>query len=385
MTIEFSDQDDDSVRVLALNKRTWHHSKSGGAELNLERSLKGLAEKGHEIHLLTGSDENRPKKDIDQSVHIKRIGINHRFSSPWDVVVAYLTISIYFYWWVYRLSPDIIYAVNSPLPWPVITRRKKITIFHHIAIDSFYETHPFPQNVLGSLTQWIGVYRERANPSVSVSPSTTKELVSRGHKPETIYEIKNGLDLKKFSPGNKSAKPRIVYVGGLEKYKGVDKIPTIHQKINQMMDQPVFLDVAGKDGPLCERIKSYCDKNTNARFHGFVSHEKKVELLQSAWVFIAPSRVEGWGIAILEANACGTPAVGSNVSGLQDSIRTGETGLLANEENPELFAQQVTRLLTNTEERNELANRAQVWANKHSWEQTIDSLDELIRSISSND
>jgi glycosyltransferase involved in cell wall biosynthesis len=292
-------------------------------------------------------------------------------------------VSIYFYVYSYRISPDIVYTVNTPLPWLIVTRRPRVGIFHHIAIDSFFETHPFPQNLLGYVSQRIGVLRERNNPTVSVSPSTTRELVSRGHDPQQVHEIRNGLDLESYSPGQKSSSPQILYIGGLERYKGVDRIPDIHQSLVEIFGSTVQLDVAGRDGPVKEEIEKYCAQVEAAHFHGFVTMEKKIELLQSAWVFIAPSRVEGWGIAVLEANACGTPAVGNDVNGLRDSIRDGETGFLAKEPNPEEFAKCVDELLSDKQKRESFGVEARSWAEQHSWDQTVDQLEELFQSVSS--
>lgn len=377
--------DADRLCILALNKRSWHHSKAGGSELNLEETLKRLAERGHQVHLLVGSDEGREKTGVDESVSIRRIGFDDRFSPPWDVVISYLIVSIYFYYYSYRLSPNIVYTVNTPLPWPVMTRCPRIAIFHHVAIDSFFDTHPFPQNVFGYIAQWLGVFRERNNPTVCVSPSTSEELVSRGHDPETVYEIRNGLDIEEYHPGVESASPKIVYIGGLERYKGVDRIPNIHQTLQEMSNSSVQLDIAGRDGPSRKQIMEYCERTEEAHYHGFVSKEKKIDLLQSAWVFIAPSRVEGYGIAVLEANACGTPAVGSDVSGLRDSIKHEETGLLADGSDPESFATKVHKLLTDDERRSNLAKQGRAWAEQHSWNKSVDQLEHLLFSINIDD
>jgi glycosyltransferase involved in cell wall biosynthesis len=367
--------------ILVLNKRTWHHSKAGGSEHNLEETLTRLTDRGHNVYLLTGSDEGQDWTDSDNGVAIRRVGIDDRIGAPWDVVVSYLFVSIYFYWFQYRIAPDVIYTVNTPLPWPVITRRPRVSIFHHVAIDSFFETHPFPQNLLGFLAQWAGVFRERENPTVSVSPSTTAELVSWGHDPTTVAEITNGIDTDRYTPGSESETPRILYIGGLERYKGVDRIPEIHQAINDQATEPVALDVAGRDGPLRKEIAEYCGRTETATFHGFVPFHKKVDLLQSAWVYIAPSRVEGWGIVILEANACATPAVGNETDGLRDSICNGTTGYLVPEGDHDAFASRVVQLFDD-ETREKFGNEAREWAQQHSWEQTVDDLEKLFIEVS---
>lgn len=381
---DVDDPEHGGLHVLALNKRSWQHSKAGGSELNLEQTLKRLADRGHEVDLLVGADEGRPATTVDESVTIHRVGRDDAVPAPWDVVVAYLTVTAYYYLYSYRLSPDLVYAVNVPLPWLVLTRVPRVTIFHHVAIDTFFETHPFPQNVLGFLAQWIGVARERSNHTVSVSPSTTEALVSRGHDPATVHEIRNGLALDRYRPGAEAPTPEVLYLGGLERYKGVDRLPAIHRHLRRSVDGPVDLHVAGRDGPERAAIEAYCDRIESARFHGFVSEERKVELLQRAWVFLAPSRVEGWGIAVLEANACGTPAVGSDVDGLRDSIRDGETGLLADGSDPAAFADRVATLLDDDARRTRYGARAREWAEAHSWDDAVDDLEALLVSVAAD-
>ena len=80
-------------------------------------------------------------------------------------------------------------------------------------------------------------------------------------------------------------------------------------------------------------------------FTGFVSEERKVDLLQEMWVKVNPSFKEGWGLTVVEANACGTPVVASDVPGLRDAIRDGETGLLYPYGNLAALAERVARML----------------------------------------
>lgn len=376
-----TETDTDTLRILAVNKRCWVHPRAGGSEYNLRETLTRLADRGHEPHLLVaGYDGAAARTNID-GVEIRRVGKVDRFPAPWDVVVAYILVTLSFYWYAFLMKPHVVYTVNTPLPWLIVTRFRQVGIFHHIAIDSFFETHPFPQNVLGYVSQWIGVLRERNAPTVSVSPSTTAELTSRGHDPETVHEIRNGLDLEAYQPGESASAPRVVYVGGLERYKGADRLPAIHRAIEAQYNAPVRLDVAGREGQVSDAIEAYCAGHESASFHGFVSEARKIELLQSAWVFLCPSRVEGWGIAVLEANACGTPAVGSDVKGLRDSIHDGDTGRLAPGDDPDAFAKAVVTLLRNDDDRQKLAANARSWAEEHSWEQATDELAAVFQSV----
>jgi glycosyltransferase involved in cell wall biosynthesis len=105
------------------------------------------------------------------------------------------------------------------------------------------------------------------------------------------------------------------------------------------------------------------------RFHGFVGEVTKRELLASAWVLAMPSIKEGWGLAVMEAAAQATPAVGlRSAGGLAESIVDGETGLLA--EGPEEFAAQIERALTDEALRRSLGEAARTRCAAFTWERT---------------
>lgn len=372
---------DDKITVLAVNKRSWKSPQPGGAEVNLENCLARLAERGHEVHVLAGGNTRSRYTEAENNLTIHSHNTFGRGGSSFGLLYTYLLLTILSPYYIYRISPDVVYTVNTPLPWPIVTSRPRVAIYHHVAIDSIFESHSFPQNLVGYLAQRLGIYWDQDRPTVSVSPSTTRELLQRGHSPESVYEIRNGINIDDYTPGTEDEDPKVVYVGGLQKYKGVDRLPDIHQAICERCGKDVKLDVAGRSGEVQGIIQDYCNREEKAEFHGYVSEERKIELLQKAWVFLAPSRVEGWGLVIIEANACKTPAVGSDVSGLRDSIRDGETGILSKGEKTDVFSADVVRLLSDDNLRDEIGNNARKWAEEHSWDKTALELENLFKKL----
>src|SRR5258706_15516364 len=79
-------------------------------------------------------------------------------------------------------------------------------------------------------------------------------------------------------------------------------------------------------------------------FFGGVSEEKKLELMRRAHVLLHASVKEGWGLVVVEAASQGTPAVVYNVSGLRDSVKNGETGIVLKENSPFHLAQEALLL-----------------------------------------
>lgn len=377
-TEERSEPDSEPLRVLVLNKRCWHHPRSGGAEINLRETLTRLSKKGHEVVLLTAGYPGSDPKVEDDGVTINRVGTDFGLPQPFDTILAYAIVTIYFHYFQTRQKFDVVYYAFSPLPWFVLTGSPSVAIFHHIGIDSVFETHSFPLNWLAHFGYRLGIMYERDSLTVTVSESTTDILVDYGHDRDTIREVQNGIEIENFEPTTGAAEPRILFLGGLEKYKGADRIPDIHRHIEEQLGQSVTLDIAGRPGGQQEILEAYCSSTDSATFHGYVSVEQKVTLLQEAWIFIAPSRIEGWGIAVIEANACGTPAVGSNVEGLRDSIRDGTTGLLADGGDPAEFGGAVVELLRDEARRVEMGETAREWAERFTWERAADELEEAL-------
>jgi len=104
------------------------------------------------------------------------------------------------------------------------------------------------------------------------------------------------------------------------------------------------------------------------RLGGFVDEEEKLRLLQTAHAVACASEKEGWGLTVLEAAACGTPAVVTDVPGLRDAVRDGETGLLVPPGDAAALARALGRVLGDAALRGRLAAGAARWAARFDWD-----------------
>jgi glycosyltransferase involved in cell wall biosynthesis len=123
-----------------------------------------------------------------------------------------------------------------------------------------------------------------------------------------------------------------------------------------------------------------CGVRRSVYFPGRISELQKVKLLGKSWVSIQPSSFEGWGITVLEANACGTPVIASRVKGLSDSVVDGCTGILVPVKNVDLFAKTMVEVAKNSEFREQLAEGAYVWSKKFSWDASSAAFGKLINN-----
>lgn len=103
---------------------------------------------------------------------------------------------------------------------------------------------------------------------------------------------------------------------------------------------------------------------------------KKQEILpyyySSAEVCVLPSRYESFGIVALEAMACGTPIVASNVGGLSQIIGDKTTGFLVPAEEPETIAERIKWILAHPEIRDKFGKEAVRWASRFEWSLVTD-------------
>lgn len=101
-----------------------------------------------------------------------------------------------------------------------------------------------------------------------------------------------------------------------------------------------------------------------------LTEQEKVDILQRSWAYVMTSMKEGWGISIIEANACGTPSIAYKTLGLQDAILDKQTGLLVKREDIEELAKTIDKILSDTELRKKLANNATKWAKNFDWDKS---------------
>ena len=176
-----------------------------------------------------------------------------------------------------------------------------------------------------------------------------------------VHTVPLGTDPDRFRPGVDTAAVRERYglgagrwlltVARLVEHKGVDNaIRALSLVAGDYPDLGYAVAGVGEIRPGLEELARSLGVGERVRFLGEVPEDLLPALLNVATIYLGPARqmhdkVEGFGIAIVEASACGVPVVGGNSGGIPDAVRDGETGLLANGESPEALAAAVRRLL----------------------------------------
>ncbi|MFE1508940.1 glycosyltransferase family 4 protein [Streptomyces sp. NPDC058726] len=339
-------------RIVFLAHRDLDNPSAGGSELLVDRLADGLTRKGHQVTLLCGG----PAAYRDYRVVSAGGTYDHylRARSAFARQVG---------------DCDLLVEVCNGVPYlaPLWHRGPTLCLVNHVHTDLWKMRFGGPlapaARIGRRLEHWALTGARRQGLVVAVSPSTAHALRGIGVPRERIRVVHNGVE----EPGpraERSPEPLFVAVGRLVEYKRIDLLLRLWERVRPVTGGQLV--IVG-DGPERERLERLA--GPGVRFTGHVSEAEKHRLLCAAWLLLHPSAVEGWGLVVTEAAARQTPAVAFDVPGLRDSVRDGETGVLAHGESS--FAAAWMSLALAGDRREAMGKAAVEHAAGFRWERTV--------------
>ncbi|NWG07751.1 MAG: glycosyltransferase [Chloroflexi bacterium] len=235
---------------------------------------------------------------------------------------------------------------------------------------------------LAELTQLRFLYRADPNKMVIVPPG-----VDVSH----FYPIP--ADEAKSFVGLKPEDRMILFVGRIEPLKGVDTL------INAMCclqlrdtNRPVHLAIIGGDPSASPeqmtvemaRLQKMCDDlglGKTVVFLGKRGQDTLPYYYSAADVLVMPSHYESFGMVALEAMACGTPVIASEVGGLAYLVRDGETGFTIPAEEPETLCEKLSWLLNDGELHSKMGIQAAAYARNYAWDKIATQIVDVYKSL----
>ena len=118
-------------------------------------------------------------------------------------------------------------------------------------------------------------------------------------------------------------------------------------------------------------------------FLGGVNHENIPELMSAADIFVLPSLSEGFPLVLVEAMASGLPVIATNVGGLPEIVKEGETGFLVPSQDSKQLAQRIIRLIGDNELRQTMRTNAIAQAKYYDWDNIALNLEKSLMNIHS--
>ena len=215
----------------------------------------------------------------------------------------------------------------------------------------------------------FGLLWRQADRIIAISEAVKNWLVS-SYKvlPERVQVVYYGIEPERWvSPGRNLrsewglvGKPIVGTIGRLEPRKGHDILIRAMSSVVRQFPQITLL-IAGHDPwgykSVLERLVTQLGMERHVRFLGFQNDIPS--FLHAIDVFAFASRSEGFGQVVIEAMAAGKPVVVSRIPPLTEIVIDGETGLYAEPENPESFAEKILWLLFHQEEAQNMGKQGQ--------------------------
>jgi teichuronic acid biosynthesis glycosyltransferase TuaC len=269
------------------------------------------------------------------------------------------------------LYPDGVAAaiIGNALGLPVVMTARGTDV-------SLIPRYPVPRRMIQRACQ-------RAAAVITVSAALKEGLVGMGVDPDHVTVLRNGVDLKLFRPMDRQATrrrlgldgPTLISVGHLIERKGH------HLIVEAMPSLPGFTLLIAGEGPErahLERLIAELNLGDRVRLLGARPHAELPELYGAADALVLASSREGWANVLLEAMACGTPAIASPIWGNPEVVAKPEAGIIMTERSANGVADAVLALFGSRKPTRE-ATRA--YASAFSWDATTQGQIDLFRRV----
>lgn len=369
------------MNILIFSWRGPGHPDAGGAEISTYKHAKGWIKAGHSVTLFTSYYQGAKQKENLDGIMIIRDGS--------QILGVQLKA---FLWYLFDNHPKFDLVVDEfhgiPFFTPFYVKARKLAFIHEVAKE-VWKLNPWswPFNIIPAKIGFILepiIFRFYRNILfMTVSESTKKDLITFGVSGKNVTVVHNGFNalIKKNYP--KEKKKTLIFLGALTKDKGIEKALMIFSILGRKEDFQFW--VVGKSDPkYLQNLKKLSEKlkiDKEIKFWGFLTEEKKFELLERAHILINTSIREGWGLVVIEAASVGTPTIAFDVPGLRDSIIDNKTGFLCKGFNEDVLTDKIVTLLDDKKRYNRIRLGAMTWSKKFSWGEASNKSAELINRI----
>ncbi len=199
-----------------------------------------------------------------------------------------------------------------------------------------------------------------------------------GARPEQVRVLNPGVDTQKFRPAaldaaararlGWGARPVVLTVGRLQKRKGHDVMIRALDRVRRELPDVLYavLGAGEEEGPLRELVGGL-GLNGHVQFLGECGDDGLVTAYQQCDLFVLPNRqvgrdIEGFGMVLLEAQACGKPVLAGASGGTAETMKIPDTGRVLSCDGPDELAPAVAELLTDPDRRARMGRAARAWA-----------------------
>ena len=261
----------------------------------------------------------------------------------------------------FKKNFDIVHAHNIPSALAMKNSSgKKILTIHGIfseQIDQLYgkTTGNMSKKYEKNSLSW-------ADAITVVSKDAFNHYTSLGYK---VFQVPNAIDISSLSSDeDRRFQKQIIFAGRLSNEKGIDSLIEIAKNL----PVEINLIILGS-GPEEKKIEDLATLQKNIHFLGYQTKDQTISLIRGSDILIQPSLNEGISSTILEAMACKTIIIASNVGGNKELIENNINGYLVESNNVESFTNKIDNVFENTELKQSIVDQAFKTVKNYDWNQ----------------
>jgi len=354
------------MRIVDVNP--FFYPFMGGIEHRMHDTCKLLAERGHDVTILTGrlpDTEEKEERDGYRIIRLKSRLINiynPPFISSKNVLETLNGLDADVVNYNYRWAP----SYNKDLAG---YEGKKVFTYHNMWGEGM--------GLMGRISNFQdNRFRKCLNTFdhiICVSDFVRNDLIRRGIPEERTTSVPSCLNA--FPNVTDEEGDFILSLGRLVRTKGLDHLIEAMKNVNEK------LILCGR-GPDAKRLASMIKKyglGEKIEMKGYVSEEEKARLMGTCKFFVMPSLFESFGLAAVEAMSYGRPMICTNVNGLPDTVQEG--GVIVPPKDPRALSDAMNKLLENADERKRLAKAARKQAEKFNWDDNIRKIEDVYKNV----
>jgi glycosyltransferase involved in cell wall biosynthesis len=296
----------------------------------------------------------------ERTLQYAKIGASSNFTS---VLIPYGPFSpksqLFMPRWLAAQRAEVYHSTNFMYPFPAFPRghagKTACVLTIHDLIPLLFPGHTPRALKTRFFPLFKAIMREagrRADLIVTVSESSRRDIIEHMHvasdRTDRVVAIPEGVS-SDYQPAARLPKPHqtILYVGRMDPYKNVVRLVEAFAEVHKLSVPNTRLQIIGPRDeryPQVEHRIRELNIGSAVDWPGYVSGAELRAAYQQADVFVLPSLYEGFGLPVLEAMACGTPVICSNLASLPEVA--GDAAVLINPDEPGALARAITTMLT---------------------------------------
>ncbi|MFC1644689.1 glycosyltransferase family 4 protein [Patescibacteria group bacterium] len=358
----------------------WNNGKgmSGGDQM-LIQIFKRIRSEFGEMHCYTNVDGKKVIKDggvDDVDFHVSErvfdklpLGVNYVLRTIQSLGVLFGEKAGVVYGGS-DFFPDVVPLFLYKLIYP---KTRWVQCVFHIYPD--WKTRP-GNKVINFLAQYFQKASlclvKKADTVVNINHEVGEELRRNGFDGDNIVINTPGINLeylKNLEVQEDTKKYQGSFLARLNPSKGILDLIKIWKRVVQELPEAKLAVIGGGSDETKEELKKLIQESElteNINLLGFIENDESFSIIKKSDVFIFPSHEEGFGIAVADAMACGTPVVSWNLSVYEEIFE--DKSVQVQENDMDVFAEKVIELLKDEEKNRELARKASEFVEKYSWE-----------------